>query len=147
METYRIIISSDSRIQGSTLTNAIIPLNVSLFPKFECPEIRIETMTIDSGLFTLAGAINVAMPNITIQNMGVFSTTPTQSAIVKTFIGLTYDRETDRESVGTPISGANLMNSGFINIQLQNRNGSNYAVADSTKKWNMTLVIIDRKKE
>lgn len=147
MKTYRIFISSDSRIQSSTLVNAMIPLNVSLFPKFKNPELRIETLNIESGLITAPRLINIAMPNIVQRNMQAFSTTPVPSSIVKTFNSITYDEENSLNAVGIPIDGVSLMNSGFVQVQILNDVGVAYAVADANKKWNMTLVIMDRESD
>jgi hypothetical protein len=145
MKTFRIFISSEAKTSG-TKSNCVIPLNQSLFPKFDNPELRIETLHVDNALFAGSPVINVAMPNLISPNMQVVTTTPAQSSIIHSFPTFTYNEETTRESMGVSISSANLMNSGFIQIQLLGQNGEPLALADDTKTWFMTLCIIDREK-
>lgn len=141
MKIYKLFISSDSLTSGS-LTDAIIPLNQSILPKLENPEIRIETLYIENGILTSPTVINVAMPNIMTSNMESLTTTPRNSAIVKSFNSLTYDVETTEESKGLSIDRTNLFNSGFIQIQFLDETGTVFT--PGTGKWFMTLAIIDR---
>jgi hypothetical protein len=142
MKIYKLFISSDSRTSG-TLTNAIIPLPQSILPRLENPELRIEQLYIQSGLIASSfKVVNVAMPNVMSMNMEALTTTPRNSAIVKTFNSLTYDVETDSSSKGLSIDRTNLFNSGFIQIQLLDETGTIYTPGSG--KWFMTLAIIDR---
>ena len=95
MKTFRIFINSASRTSG-TLTNCTIPVNQSLFPKFENPELRIETMYIENGALQNQTVVNVAIPNIMPRNMQALTSTPAQSSIIRSFNSLTFDEETTK---------------------------------------------------
>jgi hypothetical protein len=147
MKIYKLFISSDS-ITSGTLTNATIPLNQSILPKLERPELRIETLYLENGLISgNNNLINIAMPNIMSQNMESLTTEPRNSAIVKSFNTEYYDVETTKESKGLSIDRTNLFNSGFIQIQILDGTGQPYAINNASKKWFMTLAIIDKCEE
>ena len=143
MKTFRIFINSASRTSG-TLTNCTIPVNQSLFPKFENPELRIETMYIENGALQNQTVVNVAIPNIMPRNMQALTSTPAQSSIIRSFNSLTFDEETTKYSKGVPIDGTNMMNSGFIQVQLLDPSGQPYGVNNGNHMWFMTLVIMEK---